>query len=52
MGETKILKIEKAEIEDAKTILNIYNDSNKVFKVVPEQDIIETFENMIKTENT
>ena len=52
MGETKMLKIEKAEIEDAKTILDIYNDSNKVFKVVPEQDIIETFENMIKTENT
>ena len=47
-----MLKIEKAEIEDAKTILDIYNDSNKVFKVVPEQDIIETFANMIKTENT
>ena len=32
-----MLKIEKAEIEDTKTILDIYNDSNKVFKVVPEQ---------------
>ena len=52
MGETKMLKIEKAGIEKAKTILDIYNDSNKVFGVVPEQDIIETFENMIKTENT
>ena len=47
-----MLKTEKAGIEEAKTILDIYNDSNKVFGVVPEQDIIETFENMIKTENT
>ena len=47
-----MLKTEKAGIEDAKTILEIYNDSNKVFGVVPEQDIIDTFENMIKTENT
>ena len=47
-----MLKTEKAGIEKAKTILDIYNDSNKVFGVVPEQDIIETFENMIKTENT
>ena len=36
-----MLKTEKAGIEEAKTILDIYNDSNKVFKVVPEQDIIK-----------
>lgn len=47
-----MLKTEKAGIEDAKTILEIYNDSHKVFGDVPEQDIIDTFENMIKTENT
>ena len=34
MGETKMLKTEKAGIEEAKTILDIYNDSNKVFGVV------------------